>query len=400
VRAYAVALVLFGAGCRDCSTELHHVCRENFPCWPGPDGGTLVGLADIPQQARTGACLVGNVVCDADDKETCEGVVLPSTEVCNDEDDDCDGVVDNGHLWFTVSDSRNDCVENLCGACAAVEKVCRHGDWVCEPLHQPSPEVCDGIDNDCNCIPDDGIDPIFDYPYDRFPDTVGIGECRPSVITCRAGEFHTQPAVTPRPELCNGRDDDCDGIVDDVGPGGAVALVINVDLPQIEDHRGTFVSALIDVLCGQGPIVGSFAVIEVAEFAVGSTPWVRLDQDFADAATTCNTIADAPFAESDVEDEYVLTGMRAATGLDWPDTLDHYVWVFTDEASDQFISDDVATVEDDCDASPYRVGLFLDPYEADMDAILAHCGGFKQVLGYTQSDMEDSMRAHLGNFCD
>lgn len=53
--------------------------------------------------------------------------------------------------------------------------------------------------------------------YDGPPSTLGVGECRAGHALCTAsGERgRCEGEVTPSPELCDGRDDDCDGDIDE-----------------------------------------------------------------------------------------------------------------------------------------------------------------------------------------
>jgi hypothetical protein len=70
------------------------------------------------------------------------------------------------------------------------------------------PEVCNGLDDDCDGVIDDDI----------APQVCGTGSCARIVSGCQSGSV---PSCTPgpaTPEVCNGLDDDCDGSVDDIPP--------------------------------------------------------------------------------------------------------------------------------------------------------------------------------------
>jgi Notch-like protein len=86
------------------------------------------------------------------------------------------------------------------GSCPVGVTVCQGGSIQCKA--QPRPESCDGLDNDCNGIVDD------------VP-----GGC--------------QNSCTPTPEQCNGKDDDCDGFPDEDNPGGGAPCMLS------GGHRGT-----------------------------------------------------------------------------------------------------------------------------------------------------------------
>jgi hypothetical protein len=65
---------------------------------------------------------------------------------------------------------------------------------------------CDGVDNDCNAFVDDGFGPC----------TVGTGQCQVTgTYTCVEGEpVCDAQAGNPSVEVCDGLDNDCDGVVD------------------------------------------------------------------------------------------------------------------------------------------------------------------------------------------
>lgn len=77
------------------------------------------------------------------------------SESCNGIDDDCDGLTDEAPLNDVFNpglSAENDfeCVTGLFGACSAGNLRCDNHRRVCVSRRQPSREVCDGIDNDCN----------------------------------------------------------------------------------------------------------------------------------------------------------------------------------------------------------------------------------------------------------
>ncbi|MDF1564290.1 MAG: MopE-related protein [Deltaproteobacteria bacterium] len=99
---------------------------------------------------------------------------------------------------------------------------CEQGAWgLCEGAILPTEDVCDGQDTDCDGEPDPAGCPCLDNqtrPCFTFepPEAGGVGECAMGVSTCSAGVWgDCFGDVGPAPEICNGRDDDCDGVFDD-----------------------------------------------------------------------------------------------------------------------------------------------------------------------------------------
>lgn len=126
---------------------------------------------------------------------SCVGDRAPSTEICNNIDDDCDGVVDNIPGKSSVQDSK-------CG---------------CYGGAPSSSESCNNIDDDCNGRIDDGITgccrdgDAMTCGYDTGACEFGIQRCENGMWGACTGQVGPEPSDI----CCNNIDDDCNGIVDD-----------------------------------------------------------------------------------------------------------------------------------------------------------------------------------------
>lgn len=167
---------------------------DNNPAGTGASCGTT----------NVGECQLGTRVC-SDGALTCAGEIGPSTERCNNRDDDCDGTIDND-----PADAGQACGESR-GACEPGVFVCSSGTLVCTGGVGPTPEVCNGIDDDCNGIVDDnpsGMGGSCDP---------GTGRCGTGILRCIAGAPACVGGSTTGTEICNGMDDNCNGEIDE-GP--------------------------------------------------------------------------------------------------------------------------------------------------------------------------------------
>ncbi len=206
-----------------------------------PGVGLVCGSSQGQCKKGVTACVGGVLVCN-----TTSG---PSPEVCDGVDNDCNGAVDDGVLqdapanpgcWNTGSSCSSPCTfKNLswcpptgatCKGVGSLSSPCQVGTlvcdgtngWKCQGGTTPQPEVCDGVDNNCDGTTDNGLgSPVGDpcgstcpVPGIGCPCTQGTEQCVGGVLTCQGGNNGSQ-------EVCNGKDDDCDGVVDNgINVGG------------------------------------------------------------------------------------------------------------------------------------------------------------------------------------
>ena len=221
-------------------------------CYPPGNGNGCDTVAGTCQ----GICQLGSTLCTNGSWGACFGYQGPLTEACNGLDDDCDGQTDEGVLntctdfatcttYTTCSacpqtpleicdNKDNDCngqvddnplyVGDPCGAplgeCSKGTYVCKNGQLVCEGGTGPTPEICDGKDNDCNGAIDDNV------PGEGDPCGTSVGECSPGVKKCLGGQWICVGGTQPSPEICDGKDNDCDGETDEMAecPGASVCV--------------------------------------------------------------------------------------------------------------------------------------------------------------------------------
>ena len=167
---------------------------------------------------------------DCDDLN--DAIYPGAEELCDGLDNNCDGVSDDANLQVLYQDNDGDgfgTEQSAVETCLDLEGYVLQGGDCADTVPEVFPtatELCDAIDNNCDAVVDDDATDRLTWYIDA--DSDGYGNIGQSVLSCGQPTGYVSDfsdcddtnalALPTGVEICDGFDNDCDGLADDQDP--------------------------------------------------------------------------------------------------------------------------------------------------------------------------------------
>lgn len=187
-------MAVFASGCSDDCTPTAEICDSlDNDCNGLVDDGL--------QRVCNTDCGSGVEVCEAGAWVKCSAPE-PGVEVCNGKDDDCDGCFDEKPGAECAP------LEQPCSTdCGSGIEYCYMGGWQDCTAKEPLAETCNGLDDDCDGSTDEDLDTDADSDGHY-----SLESCSTPNDDCDDSDAEKYPGHA---EDCDGQDNDCDQMIDE-----------------------------------------------------------------------------------------------------------------------------------------------------------------------------------------
>lgn len=410
----------------------------------------------------------------------------PSDEVCDGFDSDCDALIDEGlscscppemvgalipcmeppltcGMGFkTCECTDEECTETTMSDCFA---LCAWLPQEIVPEDQPdpcdrllgmpvNPEMCNNFDEDCDGMIDENLQKIC---YTGPEGTVNTGVCQAGSQICEQGQWYGETTdgnyvldfcsgeTVPSREICDGADNDCDGVTD------YGEQIPDTDILFIVDWSGSMEYSINAVRMAMNRFAGQFSAEQTLKWglitgprifpAEGQRPmnaveYLKLDSDIANFADFVNAFASAGAFQGGTSDEMLKDALYLSVStisanlpydlasaqwrrsgfsevgsipeldqfrINWRENADRIIIVFTDEEDQSFLNPEIPddNLVDALAASPDTTLYVFTPnhYQRYWRDYVNATSGTMFRLTDNPEEMYDSLMSILDEIC-